>query len=391
MLEIKHRHTGEVLLKLHSRFQEERYLGPLIPKDLSHADFSGMDLRGALLMGRDLSGAKFDDADLTEAKFDLFTLWPEGMDPEARGAVRVPADMHGLTRSGADFSGMDLRNGNLVGTNLSNADLTGADLRGANLQGANLCGADLTDAELEGVNLHAVRANADTRWPAGFEPPQWILGFDPESRKAAKQAERRAKAEQEAEELVAFLKVLADKSRLQIVGLLADEERTVEELAAALNLKAPTVSHHLNRLKEQDLLRMRAEGTVHYYSLKEARLAERLLELTPKSFRRTAADLGTERFERRVIATFFEEGKLTGLPVQPKKRRVILRRLVEEFTPGVRYPEKQVNEILTRIHPDYATLRRAFIEEKLMAREKGIYRRLPVVAPASEKVKGEDG
>ena len=49
-----------------------------------------------------------------------------------------------------------------------------------------------------------------------------------------------------------------------IVGLLAQRSYSVEELAALLNLKAPTVSHHLSKLAEAGLVTARAEG---YYSI----------------------------------------------------------------------------------------------------------------------------
>ncbi len=65
-------------------------------------------------------------------------------------------------------------------------------------------------------------------------------------------------------ELVVFFKALADANRLKIVGLLARQEYSVEELAALLNLKAPTISHHLSKLAEAGLVSARAEG---YYSI----------------------------------------------------------------------------------------------------------------------------
>jgi len=43
--------------------------------------------------------------------------------------------------SGANLSGVDLYNANLIGANLSGANLSGADLYNANLIGANLSGA----------------------------------------------------------------------------------------------------------------------------------------------------------------------------------------------------------------------------------------------------------
>ncbi|MCA9964369.1 MAG: winged helix-turn-helix transcriptional regulator, partial [Anaerolineales bacterium] len=56
------------------------------------------------------------------------------------------------------------------------------------------------------------------------------------------------------EQLLQFFKVLGNKNRLQILGLLANEERNVGELALMLDLKEPTVSHHLALLKELGLV-----------------------------------------------------------------------------------------------------------------------------------------
>ena len=57
-------------------------------------------------------------------------------------------------------------------------------------------------------------------------------------------------SDNEFQSLLRFFKVLGDESRLKIVGILAQDERSVDELAAMLNLKEPTVSHHLAKLKE---------------------------------------------------------------------------------------------------------------------------------------------
>ncbi|WP_345325136.1 ArsR family transcriptional regulator [Candidatus Villigracilis proximus] len=44
------------------------------------------------------------------------------------------------------------------------------------------------------------------------------------------------------DEVVTFFKALADANRLKIIGLLAQQPYSVEELAALLNLKPSTVS-----------------------------------------------------------------------------------------------------------------------------------------------------
>ena len=66
------------------------------------------------------------------------------------------------------------------------------------------------------------------------------------------------------EELVNFFKALADPSRLKIVGLLAQQPYSVEELAALLQLKPSTVSHHLARLSEAGLVSAKVDG---YYNI----------------------------------------------------------------------------------------------------------------------------
>lgn len=67
---------------------------------------------------------------------------------------------------------------------------------------------------------------------------------------------------QQFQTLLQFFKALADESRLKILGILANQECSVEELAALLQLKEPTVSHHLGKLKELNLVTMRSEGFV---------------------------------------------------------------------------------------------------------------------------------
>src|SRR5688572_11754143 len=68
-------------------------------------------------------------------------------------------------------------------------------------------------------------------------------------------------------QLLQFFKILGHETRLQIVGLLANGERSVGDLAALLKLTEPTVSHHLAMMKELGLLGVRAEGTTRIYWL----------------------------------------------------------------------------------------------------------------------------
>lgn len=81
-----------------------------------------------------------------------------------------------------------------------------------------------------------------------------------------------------------------------------------------------------------------------------------------------------DSYSARVLESFVEaDGSLRGIPVQRKKRLVVLRWLVEDFQPGRRYPEAEVNRIIARRHPDFAYFRRQLVDEELMQRRSGVY------------------
>ncbi len=172
-------------------------------------------------------------------------------------------------------------------------------------------------------------------------------------------------------EMLAFAKALADENRLRIIGLLAEREHSVEDLATRLDLQPSTVAHHLHRLTEVGLLSVRPEGYYHYYSLNRDALeatARRLFsrETVP------AISADVDSFEDKVIANFTgPDGRLKSIPTQHKKRMVILRHIRDAFEPGRRYPEREVNEIIKRFHDDTAGIRRDLVDTHLMQREGG--------------------
>lgn len=75
----------------------------------------------------------------------------------------------------------------------------------------------------------------------------------------------------------------------------------------------------------------------------------------------------------RVRATFMKDGRITQIPRQHAKRRVLLDLLAQEFEPGLRYTEEQVNDTLARFHPDTAALRRYLVDDEFLEREAGLY------------------
>src|SRR5271169_6368724 len=71
-----------------------------------------------------------------------------------------------------------------------------------------------------------------------------------------------------------FLKALAHESRLMILCILAEGEKSVSELEDILSLRQPTVSQQLARLRADGLVSTRRDGKAIYYALasEEARV-----------------------------------------------------------------------------------------------------------------------
>lgn len=63
-------------------------------------------------------------------------------------------------------------------------------------------------------------------------------------------------------------KALADVNRRQILILLKEKDLTAGEIATHFNISKPSISHHLNTLKNANLVESRREGQQIYYSLK---------------------------------------------------------------------------------------------------------------------------
>src|ERR1700761_8726559 len=163
------------------------------------------------------------------------------------------------------------------------------------------------------------------------------------------------------ETLLEFFKAMAHESRLRMIGLLAQREHSVQELADKLELKEPTVSHHLAILKAQGLVTVRAEGTTRWHALDVSaleRMTKRVLE--PQGV--TAPPAEPQSWDAKVLQGFLDpDGKLKVIPASRRKRGVVLRWLMRDFAEDRRYPEAEVNALIQAHHEDCATLRREII------------------------------
>lgn len=62
-------------------------------------------------------------------------------------------------------------------------------------------------------------------------------------------------------------KALSDKTRRQILKFLHEGDLTAGEIADHFDMTKPSISHHLNLLKQADLISDRRQGQNIYYSL----------------------------------------------------------------------------------------------------------------------------
>lgn len=178
--------------------------------------------------------------------------------------------------------------------------------------------------------------------------------------------------------MVVVLKVMADATRLRILGALAERPHTGKELSERLSLTPPTISHHMRKLEDASLVQSVGEAQRHWYhldtdSLRETSSGVRATSLEVPS--RAEAPVDEEgRFRAKVLRDFFDGERLRQIPAQRKKRVVVLQHLLLRFETDRQYPEREVNDLLRLAHDDVATLRRELVDYGYMQRERGLYR-----------------
>lgn len=169
-------------------------------------------------------------------------------------------------------------------------------------------------------------------------------------------------------------KALSDEGRLKLIGALALEERELAELARLTGRRGPAVARDLERLRALGLVEVVDTGPPRRFRFNAEPLRalnRALLTRPPQAVPASADDL-----TRGVLTTFLDGERIKELPVARAKRQIVLAWLAERFEVGRRYPEREVNELIQRHHPDYAWLRREMVDNRFMQREHGIYWRL---------------
>ncbi len=185
-------------------------------------------------------------------------------------------------------------------------------------------------------------------------------------------------------DLLTALRALADPTRLRIAGRLAGGPASEAELAADLGLPPAAVRRQLAMLVDASLVSAAGDDPAARHSLRiegVSALGRRLAELEPDARPETGPGVGpagesVPNDVARVLRGYFEADRLTTIPAGGSKRLVVLRYLRDRvFTEDRPYPEKEVNQRLAIFHPDVASLRRYMVDEGLLTRTGGEYRR----------------
>ena len=168
-------------------------------------------------------------------------------------------------------------------------------------------------------------------------------------------------------EVPAFLRLALDPIRLSILGRAAEGAVDVDEIAAAHGIPHREVRVALGKLRASGLVDDELRLDVHLL-----RSLAQIIPSPPPIDDDVLGD-GWTADEALVLSRFFSGPRLTSIPSSRAKRLVVLERLAQEFGPGLRYEEAEVNFTLQMFHPDYAALRRYLVDESFLTRADGVY------------------
>ena len=166
-------------------------------------------------------------------------------------------------------------------------------------------------------------------------------------------------------QMLDYVKVMSDPTRLRIIGMLSQSNATRKEVAERLELSPKDSLTHLGFLEHIGVIRQ--ENGV--FSLNDDRLAvlakEKLLEEKQLYVPDEALD---EKTKKVLKAHLNADGSIRHIPAPPKLQ-IILDYLINFFEFDKDYTEKEINQIIKRFNEDTAGLRRDLIEANMLARE----------------------
>lgn len=191
--------------------------------------------------------------------------------------------------------------------------------------------------------------------------------------------------------LIQSFQALLDPDHLRVIAALSAGERSMGELAEATGFPPSLSRGPIGKLIYLELIAIAEQPgrlicrlnrkRLHTLNGALQRLSRDLLAGERPATPADATSLADD--ERRILRSCFDGEKLKEIPSSQRRLQVVLRWLAEQFEPGRRYPEREVNALIKRYHPDCAALRRSLIDFGYMTREHDVYWRVQTGRPMS--------
>ena len=169
-----------------------------------------------------------------------------------------------------------------------------------------------------------------------------------------------------------FVKAISDENRLKVIGALAEGNASASDLSARTKLHPAQVARHLELLLQAGIIKSTQTEAGLVYGL-DTRYVEAVARQTLASSRITVEFPGDKYSEedRKILKSYVRpDGRLKQIPVQSKKIQVVIHYIYDSFDKERRYSEKEINEVLSRFHPDTASIRRHLVDYHFLDRER---------------------
>ncbi|MDR4315786.1 transcriptional regulator [Niallia circulans] len=177
------------------------------------------------------------------------------------------------------------------------------------------------------------------------------------------------------DKMVAFYKTMGDPTRIKIISLLANKPWNGQAISEKLGLSAPTITHHLKKMRDINVVYERRDKNTIYFFLNKSVILQQNESLRKLTIGMEESIMTVTKEEQaKIIENFFtKEGRLKNIPSQRKKKLIVLKYMLEGLVFGRKYEEKEINAYIQQYFDDYATIRREFIINHFMYRENSIY------------------
>ena len=175
--------------------------------------------------------------------------------------------------------------------------------------------------------------------------------------------------------LPSIIGILSNTHRLKLVGLLATQAYSLEELSALLHKKISFTARHLKKLQELGIVKRWIEDQTYSLDMEMLQHFQRSLfnvENKISPLEETALD----DEERRILKSFFVRSRLATIPAGRENLALLVRWFARRFPLNVYYREAEVNQIIEQYYHDAAFFRKDMVGRGFMQRENGVYWRI---------------